>query len=69
MLPPVQRQEDREYMEVEEVFKKLCAVKLDGDRIGTVRLEKAFQETLLSVQEVQRLSPLQVTIHVIFETI
>ena len=56
-------------MEVEEVFKKLCAVKLDGDRIGTVRLEKAFQETLLSVQEVQRLSPLQVTIHVIFETI
>ena len=49
---------------VEEIVKKLCvvndpaerAVKLAGDRICTVRSEKAFQETLLTVKELQRLS-------------
>ena len=59
-----QWQEDQEYKDVEEIVKKLCvvndpaerAVKLAGDRICTVRLEKAFQETLLTVQELRRLS-------------
>ena len=56
--------EDQEYKKVEDVVKKLCivndpaerAVKLAGDRIGTVRSEKAFQETLLTVRELRRLS-------------
>ena len=32
------------------------AVKLAGERIGTVRSEKAFQETLLTVKELCSLS-------------
>ena len=32
------------------------AVKAAGDRIGSVRSEKAFQDTLLTVDELQRLS-------------
>ena len=59
-----QWQEDQEYKIVEEIVQKLCfvndpverAVKLAGDRICTVRSEKAFQETLLTVQELRRLS-------------
>ena len=62
--PVEQWQEDQEYKIVEEIVQKLCfvndpaerAVKLAGDRICTVRLEKAFQETLLTVQELRRLS-------------
>ena len=62
---PVERwHEDQEYKKIEEVVKKLCIVndpaecpvKLAGDRIGTVRSEKAFQETLLTVKELCRLS-------------
>ena len=57
-----QWQEDQEYKDVEEIVKKLCvvndpaerAVKLAGDRICTVRSEKALQETLLTVQELRR---------------
>ena len=45
-------------------MKKLCidndpaghAVKLAGERIRTVRSEKAFQETLLTVKELRCLS-------------
>ena len=55
---------DQEYKIVEEIVKKLCvvydpaerAVKLAGGSICTVRSEKAFQETLLTVQELRRLS-------------
>ena len=62
--PVEQWQEDQEYKIVEEIVQKLCvvndpakrAVKLAGDRICTVRSEKAFQETLLTVQELRRLS-------------
>ena len=57
--PVEQWHEDQEYKKVEGVVKKLCivndpaerAVKLAGDRIGTVRSEKAFQDTLLTVKE------------------
>ena len=56
--------EDEEYLKVEEIVKRLSivndpaerAVKLAGDRIGTVRSEKAFQETLITVTELRRLS-------------
>ena len=62
--PVEQRHEDQEYKNFEEVVKKLCivndpaecAVKLAGDRIGMVRSEKAFQETLLTVKELRCLS-------------
>ena len=62
--PVDQWQEENEYRSVEEVVRKLCvvndpaerAVKLAGDRIGTVRSEDAFQATLLTVKELQRLS-------------
>ena len=62
--PVEQWQEDQEYKIVEEIVQKLCvvndpaerAVKLAGHRICTVRLEKAFQETLLTVPELRRLS-------------
>ena len=62
--PVEQWHEDQEYKKVEEVVKKLCivndpaehAVKLAGERIRTVRSEKAFQETLLTVKELCCLS-------------
>ena len=58
--PVEQWQEDQEY----KIVQKLCvvndpnerAVKLAGNRICTVRSEKAFQESLLTVQELRRLS-------------
>ena len=62
---PVQKwKEDNNYKDVDEVVTKLCvvndpaerAVKAAGDRIGSVRSEKAFQDTLLTVDELRRLS-------------
>ena len=58
-MPVQQWREDNIYKTVEEVVTKLfivnypaaLAVKRDADRIGTVRLEKAFQATLLAVDE------------------
>ena len=59
-----QWQEDQEFKIVKDIVQKLCvvndpaerAVKLAGDRICTVRSEKAFQETLLTVRELRCLS-------------
>ena len=63
-LPVQQMKEDSNYREVEEVVTKLCvvndpaerAVKTAGDRIGSVRSKKAFQATLLTLEELRRLS-------------
>ena len=63
-LPVQEWKEDRKYVDMEEVVTKLCvvndpaerAVKAAGDRIGSVRSEKAFQATLLTVDELRRLS-------------
>ena len=52
-MPVQQWKKDPNYIEVEEVVTKLCvvnnpaerAVKAAGDRIGSVRSEKAFQAT------------------------
>ena len=63
-LPVQQLKEDSNYREVEEVVTKLCvvndpaecAVKAAGDRIGSVRSEKAFQANLLTLEELRRLS-------------
>ena len=62
--PVEQWHENQEYKKVKEVVKKLCidndpaghAVKPAGERIRTVRSEKAFQETLLTVKELRCLS-------------
>ena len=63
-MPVQQWKEDIDYREMEEVVTKLCvvndpaerAVKAAGDRIGSVRSEKAFQATLLTLEELRRLS-------------
>ena len=63
-MPVQQWKKDPNYIEVEEVVTKLCvvndpaehAVKAAGDRIGSVRSEKAFQATLLTLEELRRLS-------------
>ena len=63
-MPVQQWKEDINYREMEEVVTKLCvvndpaerAVKAAGDRIGSVRSEKAFQATLLTLEELRRLS-------------
>ena len=63
-LPVQQLKEDSNYREVEEVVTKLCVVKdpakravmAAGDRIGSNRSEKAFQATLLTLEELRRLS-------------
>ena len=63
-LPVQEWKEDRNYVDMEEVVTKLCvvndpaerAVKAAGDRIGSVSSEKAFQATLLTVDELHGLS-------------
>ena len=63
-MPVQQWKKDPNYIEVEEVVTKLCvvnnpaerAVKAAGDRIGSVRSEKAFQATLLTLEKLRRLS-------------
>ena len=61
---PVQEWKGDNYKDIEDGVTKLCvvndpaerAVKAAGDRIGSVRSEKAFQATLLTVDELRRLS-------------
>ena len=61
---PVQEWKDNNYKDVDEVVTKLCvvndpaerAVKAAGDRLSSVRSEKAFQDTLLTIDELRRLS-------------
>ena len=63
-LPVHQSKEDSNYREVEEVVTKLCgvnnpakrAVKAAGGRIKSVGSKKAFQATLLTLEELRRLS-------------
>ena len=63
-LPVQEWKDDRNYKDVDERVTKLCivnepterAVKAAGDRIGSVRFEKAFQDTLLTVEELCHLS-------------
>ena len=58
-LPVQEWKEDNNYKDVDEVVTKLCvvndpaerAVKAAGDRIGSVRSEKAFQPTQLTIDE------------------
>ena len=63
-LPVQEWKEDNNYEDVDEVVTKLCivndtaerAVKAAGDRLGSVRSEKAFQDALLTIDELRRLS-------------
>ena len=63
-LPVQEWKDDRNYKDVDERVTKLCivnepterAVKAAGDRIGSIRFEKAFQDTLLTVDELCHLS-------------
>ena len=63
-MPVQQWKKDPNYIEVEEVVTKLCvindpterAVKAVGDRIGSVRSEKAIQATPLTLEDLRRLS-------------
>ena len=63
-MPVQQWKKDINYRELEEVVTKLCvvndpverSVKAAGDRIRIVRSDKAFQATLLTLEELCRLS-------------
>ena len=63
-LPVQEWKEDNNYKDTEEVVTKLCvvndpaeqAVRAAGDRISSIRSEQNFQATLLTVDELRRLS-------------